>query len=148
MDRTTIIALAYLAAAVLFILGLKGLTHPRSAVRGNLLGALAMLLAVLATLVHQDVISYPFIIVGLVIGGVIGGLLAIKIEMTAMPEMVALFNGFGGAASVFVAGAELTQPRASEIMANAGMGNPVVNASLIAALLAGLIGAVTFWGSL
>ncbi len=148
MDQTTIIALAYLAAAVLFILGLKGLTHPRTAVRGNLLGAIAMLVAIVATLIHQDVVSFAFIIVGLVIGGLIGAVLAVKIEMTAMPEMVALFNGFGGAASVFVAGAELTRPGASEIMATAGLAAPVFNASLISAFLAGLIGAVTFWGSL
>ncbi len=148
MDQTTIIALAYLVAAVLFILGLKGLTHPRTAVRGNLLGATGMLVAVLATLIHQEVIGYGLIITGLVIGGLIGAVLAVKIEMTAMPELVALFNGFGGAASVFVAGAELTRPESYEVMASAGLGNPVFNASLIAAFLAGLIGAVTFWGSL
>ena len=103
MEQTTIITLAYLLAAILFIFGLKGLTHPRTAVRGNLLGALAMLVAVVATLIHQDVVSYTLIIVGLVIGGVIGALLAVKVQMTGMPELVALFNGFGGAASVFVA---------------------------------------------
>ncbi len=148
MDRTTIIALAYLIAAVLFILGLKGLTHPRTAVRGNLLGATGMLVAVLATLIHQDIIGYGLIITGLVIGGLIGAVLAVKIEMTAMPELVALFNGFGGGASVFVAGAELARPEARDLMAAAGWGAPVFNESMIAAFLAGLIGAVTFWGSL
>ncbi len=148
MDKTTIIALAYLASAVLFILGLKGLTHPRSAVRGNLLGATGMLVAVLATLIHQDVISYTLIIIGLVIGGLIGAVLAVRIEMTGMPELVALFNGFGGGASIFVAGAELTRPEAHQVMASAGWGTPVFDTSMIAAFLAGLIGAVTFWGSL
>jgi len=124
MDRTSIIALAYLVASVLFILGLKGLTHPRTAVRGNLLGATAMLVAILATLIHQDVISYTFIIVGLVIGGLIGAVLAVNLVLAA------------------------TQPKAHEIMAAAGWSAPVVDASLVAAFLAGLIGAVTFWGSL
>ena len=148
MDQTTIIALAYLVAAVLFILGLKGLTHPRTAVRGNLLGALGMLVAVLATLMHHDVVGYTLIIVGLVIGGLIGAVVAVKIEMTAMPELVALFNGFGGGASVFVAGAELTRPGPYEVMASARLGAPLLDASIIAAFLAGVIGAVTFWGSL
>ena len=149
--RTTIIALAYLASAVLFILGLKGLTRPKTAVRGNLLGALGMLLAVVVTLFAQGIAGYWMIGVGLVIGTVIGAVLAIKIEMTAMPEMVALFNGFGGAASVMVAWAEL--------IVLAGKYNDSVNKAgeatltgyhsmLIAGLLAGLVGAVTFWGSL
>ncbi len=147
MDQSTIIALAYLIAAVLFILGLKGLTHPRTAVRGNLLGASGMLVAILATLLHHEM-NYTLIIIGLVVGGGIGAVLAVKIEMTAMPELVALFNGFGGGASVFVAGAELTRPESYQVMAAAGWGAPVLNDSMIAALLAGLIGAVTFWGSL
>ena len=138
MEKQSLIDLAYLAAAVLFIFGLKGLTHPRSAVRGNLLGALGMLVAVVATLVHQDVVGYGLIIAGAVIGGTIGAVLAVKIEMTAMPQMVALFNGFGGGASVLVAGAELITKDPSERSI----------AFALTALLAGLIGAVTFWGSL
>ena len=148
MDKTTLIALAYLVAAVLFILGLKGLTHPRTAVRGNLLGATGMLIAVIATLVHQDVMSYWLIIVGLVIGGAVGVTLAVKVEMTGMPELVALFNGFGGGASVFVAGAELTRQPVLDKMAVASFTNPVFDTSHFSAFLAGLIGAVTFWGSL
>jgi NAD(P) transhydrogenase subunit beta len=137
VDKATIINLAYLVAAVLFIFGLKGLTHPRTAVRGNLLGALGMLIAVVATLVHQDVLSYGMIIVGLVIGAAIGATLAVRIQMTAMPQLVALFNGFGGGASVLVAGAELVKstPEAAGAVA-------------VATFISGLIGAVTFWGSL
>ncbi len=135
--KEIIINLAYLLAAILFILGIKGLTHPRTAVRGNLLGALAMLVAVLATLVHQDILSYTLIVVGLVIGSVIGGVLAIRIEMTAMPQMVAIFNGFGGAASILVAGAELIQSPPG----------PLTDVA-IATVASGLIGAVTFWGSM
>jgi NAD(P) transhydrogenase subunit beta len=148
VDKQSIIALAYLIAAVLFILGLKGLTHPRTAVRGNLLGATGMLIAVLATLVHQDVLSYGLIIAGLVIGGLIGAVLAVKIEMTAMPELVALFNGFGGGASVFVAGAELSRSKTLAVMESARFTSPVLDVGVFSAFIAGLIGAVTFWGSL
>ena len=137
------ISLAYLVAAVLFILGLKGLTHPRTAVRGNLLGALAMLIAVVVTLIDQQLMNNPtgyvLIGIGLVIGAVIGVFLALKIEMTAMPQLVALFNGLGGAASVLVAGAELCGRETT------AMG---IETAIVAAMLAGLIGAVTFWGSL
>ena len=137
MDPDKLIKLAYLVAAVLFILGLKGLTHPRTAVRGNRLGALGMLVAVVATLVHQDVISYSLIILGLAIGAGIGAWLALKIKMTNMPQMVALLNGFGGGASVLVAGAELVKSTPQS-------GSDVA----IATVASGLIGAVTFWGSL
>ena len=106
---SALINIGYLVASVLFILGLKGLTHPRTAVRGNLLGATGMLLAVVLTLTNQKIISYEMIILGLIIGGAIGAALAIKIEMTSMPELVAVFNGFGGIASVLVAGAALLE---------------------------------------
>jgi len=146
VQQTTIINLAYLLAAVLFILGLKGLTHPRTAVRGNLLGALGMLLAIVVTLLNQDIIGYELIAIGLAIGVTIGAVLAVKIQMTAMPQLVALFNGFGGGASVLVAGAELFiyQPEGP----TPHWTTPVVDPLVISALLAGLIGAVTFWGSL
>ncbi|MFX1554640.1 MAG: NAD(P)(+) transhydrogenase (Re/Si-specific) subunit beta, partial [Promethearchaeota archaeon] len=100
-----IINLAYLIASILFILGLRGLTHPRTAVRGNLLGALGMLVAVVVTLLNRRIVSYEVIFAGLVVGSAIGTGLAVKIRMTAMPQLVALFNGFGGGASVLVAGA-------------------------------------------
>ena len=142
MDKETLINLAYVLAAVLFIFGLKGLTHPRTAVRGNLLGALGMLVAIVATLVHAG-LSYTLIIVGFIVGAAIGGWLAITVQMTAMPQMVALFNGFGGAASVLVAGAEL-------IMRGPASEDPIAAGSsvAIATMASGLIGAVTFWGSL
>ena len=149
-----IIQLAYLLAAVLFILGLKGLTHPRTAVRGNLLGALGMLIAVVATLAAQEVVGYVLIVIGLAIGTAIGAFLAVKIEMTAMPQMVALFNGFGGIASVLVAGAEMVKhanklssgETIADSVAVAGFGTLTLTG--VTGLLAGLIGAVTFWGSL
>lgn len=133
----TFINLAYLVAAVLFILGLKGLTHPRTAVRGNFLGALGMLLAIVVTLFDHEVIGYGLIITGLAIGTIIGTVLAVRIQMTAMPQMVALLNGFGGGASVFVAGAYL-------VATHEGLTMPI----LASTAASGLIGAVTFSGSL
>ncbi|MGE0646183.1 MAG: NAD(P)(+) transhydrogenase (Re/Si-specific) subunit beta [Nitrospira sp.] len=136
----TLINLGYLISAALFIFGLKGLTHPRTAVRGNLLGATGMLLAVLITLADKHIVSFEVIIAGLVIGAAIGAILAIKIEMTAMPELVALFNGFGGIASVFVAGAALIETT---------LGGQIPNTQVtVATAASGFIGAVTLWGSL
>lgn len=135
-----IVNIVYLIAAVLFIMGLKGLTHPRTAVRGNLMGSMGMLLAIVVTLLHKG-LSFELIIAGFIVGGLAGVILAIKIEMTAMPQLVALFNGFGGGASILVAGAEL-------LRLNATSGDPAGLQSLIAIVLSGIIGAVTFWGSL
>ncbi len=155
MDKVALIRLAYLVAAVLFILGLKGLTHPRTAVRGNLTGALGMLIAVIATLFAAELVTHPsgywLIGIGLVIGGAIGAVLATRVRMTGMPQMVALLNGFGGGASVLVAGAELAVFDPAAITARVAAGDPEalpVWFVLLTGLLAGLIGAVTFWGSL
>ncbi|REJ66326.1 MAG: NAD(P)(+) transhydrogenase (Re/Si-specific) subunit beta [Planctomycetota bacterium] len=148
-----LINLAYVVAGILFILGLKGLTHPRTAVGGNLLGALAMLLAIVATLLKTKIIEdYTWILIGTGIGTVIGVLFATRIAMTAMPQLVALFNGFGGGASVLVAGAELVKNiRALTLDSNgaeaAATATPNVVAD-VAIVASGLIGAVTFWGSL
>src|SRR5680860_1498039 len=102
------VQLAYVVAAVLFILGLKLLGRAETARRGNLISAGGMLVAVAATLLAGG-ISWLWIAVGLAIGGVIGGVAAQMVKMTAMPEMVALFNGSGGLASVGVAWAEWDQ---------------------------------------
>ncbi len=135
----TMINFAYLVASVLFILGLKGLTHPRTAVRGNLLGALAMLLAVVATLLDQRVLTFEYIFIGILIGSLIGALLAVRIPMTSMPELVAVFNGFGGIASVLVAGAALLE--------TVGVSVPSAQFT-ISTSASGIIGAVTFFGSI
>lgn len=142
--------LTYLVASVLFILGLKGLTHPRTAVRGNLIGSLAMLLAIAATLYFCDVISWVWIIAGLAIGTIVGTVMALKIPMTGMPQMVAVFNGFGGGASFLVAGAELVVV----IAATQAVGEGDAAAQkfiplqmLVATTASGLIGAVTLFGS-
>ena len=139
MRPDILIDAAYLGAAALFILGLKGLTHPRTAVRGNLLGACGMLLAVVATLLSRQILSFELILAGVVAGALAGVVLAVRIEMTAMPQLVALFNGFGGAASVLVAGAALAESSLSEAAPAAQF--------TVATAASGLIGAVTFWGS-
>ena len=138
------INVAYIVAAVLFIMGLKGLSHPRTAVRGNLTGGLAMLLAVVATLFHHDIVDFKWIVGGIALGSIIGVILAVKIEMTAMPQLVALFNGFGGLASVIVAAAALSE---NVVGVKAAPETASLSFS-VATMLSGFIGAVTFLGSL
>ena len=100
--------IGYLISATFFIFGLKMLGHPRTAPRGNQMGAIGMLLAVVTVILEIELIESPILIVsGILIGTVIGSWLAIRVEMTGMPELVALFNGFGGAASALVALAEI-----------------------------------------
>ena len=126
--------LCYLLAASLFIFGIKGLGHPRTAVRGNLLGALGMLLAIVVTLVDREILGWGWIIAGLVIGTGVGVVMAVRIQMTAMPQLVALYNGFGGIASALVAGAFVAEAADSRQVA-------------VATIASGIIGAVTFSGS-
>jgi len=137
----------YLLAAVFFIWGIRGLTHPRTAVRGNLISALGMLLAIAATLYWAQ-FNWWIVIAGLAVGTIVGVVLAVRIEMTAMPQMVALLNGFGGGASTLVAWiaalTALADFNAAESAGNVAEGYQ----ALIAISLSGLIGAVTFWGSL
>ena len=137
--------LAYLLASVLFILGLKGLTHPRTAVRGNLTGSVGMLIAVVVTLGAGGIVEWWWIIAGLLIGGGIGALLAMLVPMTGMPQMVGLFNGFGGGASFLVAGGELVM----RLSATSDAGDTAMSLQAIVAIAAsGLIGSVTLFGSL
>jgi len=136
---TSLINLAYLVASVLFILGIKGLTHPRTAVRGNMLGAIGMLLAVVVTLLARG-LDFRWIALGLAIGSVIGVVAAVRVQMTAMPQMVAIFNGFGGIASALVAGAVLILTTRS--------GAALSTQMTVATAASGLIGTVTFWGSM
>ena len=136
----SLVNIAYLFASILFIFGLKGLAHPRTAVRGNMLGALGMLIAVLVTLWDRHIISFELIITGFIVGAAVGTILAVKIRMTAMPQLVALFNGFGGGASALVAGAALLDVLHA--------GELPTNQLVIATAASGIIGAVTFWGSM
>lgn len=127
---------AYIVSALLFGLGLKLLSSPATARRGNLLSALGMLLAIVVTLFSQQIIDFRFIAIGIVLGSIIGVLAARLVAMTAMPEMVALLNGFGGIASLLVGWAEYhAAPDAGTFIA-------------VTIFLAVLIGGVTFSGSL
>ncbi len=131
-------ALAYLLSAVLFIFALKGLTHPASAVRGNYYGMAGMLIAIAATLLGNEVQSYGFIIAGVAAGALIGAILAMRIQMTAMPQLVAALHSFVGMAAVLVAiGTFLNKQQM-------GLLNPVLMGELSAGVI---IGAITFSGS-
>lgn len=138
-----IVNLVYLIAAMLFIGAFKLLAHPRTAVRGNFLGAVGMLLAIGVTLFDRQILDFTWIIAGLVIGGGIGAFLAVTVKMTAMPQMVGLLNGFGGGASTLVAGASLLEG----LKAHPELVTPH-SQFVIATAASGFIGAITFFGSL
>jgi NAD(P) transhydrogenase subunit beta len=130
-----IINLVYIVSAGLFIYGLKMLTSPATARQGNRLSAIGMLIAIVVTLFDQGIVDYSWIIFGLVVGGAIGSVAARKVEMTSMPELVALFNGSGGLASVTVAWAALYT-------------GAVSSGTAVTIILSILIGGITFTGSL
>ena len=135
----TLTTLLYLLAGVLFILGLRGLGGPRTARRGNLIAALGMLLAVLVTvfnIIDEPDVVWWIIVVGMIIGGAIGGALALRVQMTAMPQLVAAFNGFGGGASALIA--------FTAILATDGV---FATETAITVALSIAIGVVTFSGS-
>jgi NAD(P) transhydrogenase subunit beta len=102
LDINLVINLAYIAAAVLFVFGLKKLSSPATARKGNLMSSVGMLIAIVVTLLNEVKLPWENIIAGLIIGGLIGAISARKVQMTGMPELVALFNGFGGASSLLV----------------------------------------------
>jgi len=124
----------YIIAAAMFIYGLKDLSSPATAVRGNLVSAVGMFIAVVVTLFGQEIVEYQWIVIGVVIGSLIGAITAQRVAMTSMPEMVALFNGSGGLSSLLVGWAALYGPEASTF-------------TLITIILSILIGGVTFSGS-
>ncbi len=140
MDAQIILSVSYIIAAVLFILGLKQMSHPRSAVSGNLLSAVAMLVAILATVWASGAISLTVLLLISAAGTIVGLVLAGGIRMTAMPQLVGLFNGFGGLASVLVAGAALYA--AYHFESDAGL---QVHISIAVSVI---IGALTFLGSM
>jgi len=163
MSSQAWINLTYLAASMLFIVAFKLMTGPRTAVRGNYLGAAGMAIALAAACCEKPVVDrlsavgpggLVWVGIAAVIGSVIGALMAIKYPMTGMPQMVALLNGFGGAASTLVAGAELWNTTSAAVagdepaaLAARALVGPWTQFA-IATALTGLIGAVTFWGSL
>tara|TARA_B100002049_G_C16073358_1_gene373845 strand:+ start:880 stop:2250 length:1371 start_codon:yes stop_codon:yes gene_type:complete len=130
-----VIPIIYLISAVFFILGLRQLSHPRTALKGNRTASIGMLLAIVATLLNNQILDFQSIFIAILIGSAIGAILAKQIEMTSMPQLVALFNGFGGAASLLVATAEFYR----------GGVFPIFIFYTIA--LSVLIGSVTFSGS-
>jgi NAD(P) transhydrogenase subunit beta len=136
------VALAYLVAAVLFILSLKGLSSPVSARRGNAFGMVGMLIAVLTTLFITH--NYALILGGILIGGSIGATIARKIEMTAMPELVAAMHSLVGLAAVFIAISALNNPVAYGIALPGGTLRPE---SLVELFIGTFVGAITFTGS-
>ncbi|MEH6589211.1 MAG: NAD(P)(+) transhydrogenase (Re/Si-specific) subunit beta [Halioglobus sp.] len=128
------IQFAYVASGALFIYGLKLLGAPGTARRGNMVSAIAMLVAIVVALLDQGIVEFQWILLGFVVGGVIGGTVARLVQMTSMPEMVALFNGFGGMASLLVGWASISTASGTFTM--------------ITIVLAILIGGLTFTGSL
>ena len=142
------ISVGYLFSAILFIMGLKKLGHPRTAPRGNQLGALGMLVAVVVTVASMQLeggAQWTLIIAGMVIGSLIGYWMAVKVEMTGMPEMVALFNGFGGAASALVALSETMKYLETGAIIPTGL---ELTVTMVAAGLSALVGWMTLTGSL
>ncbi|MEQ9491606.1 MAG: NAD(P)(+) transhydrogenase (Re/Si-specific) subunit beta [Alphaproteobacteria bacterium] len=135
---------AYLIAAICFIMALRGLSSPETARKGNLFGIVGMTIAVATTLAKPGVLSIELILAGIVIGGAIGTAIAMKIQMTALPQLVAAFHSLVGLAAVFVAGAAFYTPEAYGI----GTAGAIGTGSLIEMALGTAIGAVTFTGSI
>ena len=139
MDLSLWVELSYLFSSVLFVVGLRRLQSPATARGGNRLAALAMLIAIVATLVGNQVLSWTGIVAGMVVGSLIGGLAARTVKMTDMPQLVGIFNGFGGGASALVAAAELLRVQSAGAALALGDGFTIA--------MSCLIGTVTFSGS-
>ena len=134
-----VIPIIYLFSAVFFILGLRQLSHPRTALKGNSTASIGMLLAIVATLLNNQILDFQSIFIAILIGSAIGAILAKRVEMTSMPQLVALFNGFGGAASALVASAEFFKTLTSTQ-------EPTVFL-ILTITLSVLVGTLTFRGS-
>ncbi len=137
-------AVAYLVSAILFIMALRGLSSPESSRQGNMFGILGMIIAVTATVLSPDIISYQWIIGAIVVGGGIGFMISQRISMTAMPQLVAAFHSLVGMAAVLVASGAFLNPGAFGI---AGPAGDIFTASKIEMSLGSAIGAITFSGS-
>ena len=137
-------AFAYLFASVCFIMALRGLSSPLTARMGNIYGVIGMIVAVITTLAAPNVLSFTMILLGMLIGGTIGTVIALKIEMTALPQLVAAFHSLVGLAAVFVAAAAFFEPAAYGI----GVPGDMHVASLIEMSIGTTIGAITFTGSI
>jgi len=135
------LSIIYLIATITFVVGLKLLGHPETAKKGNLIAATGMGLAIVGTIVLHDLevsnLVYILIVSAIIVGSIIGWLIAIKVEMTKMPELVSLFNGFGGASAALIGIIEYGN--------NAAMGNSTMMVTILAAIV---IGSITFSGSM
>lgn len=136
MLADAVLPVAYLVSALMLIVGLKQMSHPRKAAQGMIIAAIGMGLAIVTSILERGVAGYVYIVLGLILGSIIGTYWAVKVQMTSMPQMVGLLNGLGGAASTFVGWGDL------ELSKNHSID------SIIAIGLSGLIGTVTFSGSL
>ena len=139
-----LVAILYLVSAILFIFALRGLSHPESSRRGNIFGIAGMVIAIITTLMFKSVLSYTEIGAAILIGGLIGTFIALKIEMTALPQLVAAFHSLVGLAAVFVAAAAFYDP----VSFNIGEKGYIASSSLIEMSIGTLVGAITFSGSI
>ena len=138
--KANLILISYIFSAILFIVGIKRLGKVNTARQGNFLSAVGMLIAIIATLFKMEAIPLTWILSGIALGTLIGVFSAIKVAMTAMPEMVAIFNGFGGGASALVASAEFFK-----IISGSATNDDTT--TLITIILSVIIGSLTFTGS-
>ena len=140
---SSIVSILYLISALLFIFSLRGLSHPESSRVGNILGIIGMVIAIVTTLMFKNVLSYTEIGIAILIGGFIGTIIALKIEMTALPQLVAAFHSLVGLAAVFVAAAAFYDPESFNI----GNIGTISKSSLVEMSIGTFIGAITFSGS-
>ena len=145
-----LVTLLYLVASVCFIQALKGLSHPTTSIRGNVFGMVGMTLAVLTTaaLIVQlagSALGLGWVLFGLLVGGAAGAIMAQRVEMTKMPELVAFMHSMIGLAAVFIAVAAVVEPQAFQIVAKAG--DPIPAGNRLELFLGAAIGAITFSGS-
>ena len=143
MSASTV-AILYLISALLFIFALRGLSHPESSRRGNIFAIVGMIIAIITTLMFKSVLSYSEIGAAILLGGLIGTFIALKIEMTALPQLVAAFHSLVGLAAVFVAGAAFYDPASFNI----GELGSIPSSSLVEMSIGTFIGAITFSGSI
>ena len=139
-----LVAILYLVSAILFIFALRGLSHPESSRRGNIFGIAGMVIAIITTLMFKSVLSYTEIGAAILIGGLIWTFIALKIEMTALPQLVAAFHSLVGLAAVFVAAAAFYDP----VSFNIGEKGYIASSSLIEMSIGTFVGAITFSGSI
>ena len=139
-----VVAILYLISALLFIFALRGLSHPESSRMGNIFGIIGMIIAIITTLMFKSVLSYYEIGIAILIGGLIGAFIAVKIKMTALPQLVAAFHSLVGLAAVFVAASAFYDPASFNI----GEFGFIPKSSLIEMSIGTFIGALTFSGSI